>query len=166
MCYKSVTEDLKTWHISTYLIYSVWYSVSTVCCYSTKVWNNKCFNMYYKCTGIFDYIVVFVYKFSLDSGCVVMNNTLFCFVLCFSSNKSCSMSVRGLFQAVRSQLHFSQLSAWWSSSKGTVPKNVCYRVTLPGEAFASHFSRPPLEHSFPTAAINSESILKVCNYYY
>lgn len=78
-----------------------------------------------------------------------------------NSNESCGMSVRGLFQAVRSQLHFSQLSAWWSSSKGTVPKNVCYRVTLPGEAFASHFSRPPLEHSFPIAAINSETILKV-----
>lgn len=75
------------------------------------------------------------------------------------------MSVRGLFQAVRSQLHFSQLSAWWSSSKGTHPINVCYRVTLPGEAFASQFTRPPVHHIFPPAAVGPNTQLKVCSTY-
>uniref|UniRef100_A0A1B6DH39 Atos-like conserved domain-containing protein n=1 Tax=Clastoptera arizonana TaxID=38151 RepID=A0A1B6DH39_9HEMI len=78
-----------------------------------------------------------------------------------NSSESCGMTVKGLFQAVRSQLHFSQLSAWWSSSKGTSPKNVCFRVTLPGAAFASQFTKQPIVHSFPIAAVNSDVSLKV-----
>lgn len=88
--------------------------------------------------------------------CNVLNVDMYC------SGEPCNMSVRGLFQAVRSQLHFSQLSAWWSSSKGTHPINVCYRVTLPGEAFASQFSRPPVHHVFPPAAVGPNTQLKVC----
>lgn len=71
------------------------------------------------------------------------------------------ISVRGLFQAVRSQLHFSQLSAWWSSSKGGKPAHVSYRVTVPGEAFASQFQRPPVEHSFPVAGVARNTAIKV-----
>ena len=58
----------------------------------------------------------------------------------------------GLFQAVRSYLHFSQLSAWYSSSRGQTPQNVLYRITIPGEAFASKFSCKPEEHFFPSAS--------------
>ena len=58
----------------------------------------------------------------------------------------------GLFQAVRSYLHFSQLSAWYSSSRGQDPRNVLYRITIPGEAFASKFSCKPEEHFFPSAS--------------
>ena len=58
----------------------------------------------------------------------------------------------GLFQAVRSYLHFSQLSAWFSSSRGQEPNNVLYRITIPGEAFSSKFSCRPEEHSFPSAS--------------
>ena len=58
----------------------------------------------------------------------------------------------GLYQAVRSYLHFSQLSAWYSSSRGQEPKNVLYRITIPGEAFASKFSCKPEEHYFPSAS--------------
>ncbi|XP_021920332.1 protein FAM214A isoform X2 [Zootermopsis nevadensis] len=70
--------------------------------------------------------------------------------------------VRSLFQAVRSQLHFSQLSAWWSCSKGCSPTHVNYRVTVPGEAFASQFQRQPVEHSFPVAVISRGTAVKVC----
>lgn len=58
---------------------------------------------------------------------------------------------RGLFQAVRSYLHFSQLSAWYSGSQGRDPKNVLYRITIPTEAFSSKFAWPPEEHIFPAA---------------
>ena len=58
---------------------------------------------------------------------------------------------KGLFQAVRSYLHFSELSAWYSSSAGEKPKNVLYRITIPGETFASKFPREPEEHIFPEA---------------
>ncbi len=61
------------------------------------------------------------------------------------------LSSRGLFQAVRSYLHFSQLCAWFSSSGGERPKNVLYRITIPGETFSSKFKSPPEEHSFPPA---------------
>ncbi|PSN52982.1 hypothetical protein C0J52_01113 [Blattella germanica] len=71
------------------------------------------------------------------------------------------ISVRSLFQAVRSQLHFSQLSAWWSSSKGGSPAHVNFRVTVPGEAFASQFERAPVEHSFPVAGISRGTAVKV-----
>ncbi|KAJ9593975.1 hypothetical protein L9F63_014616 [Diploptera punctata] len=72
------------------------------------------------------------------------------------------ISVRSLFQAVRSQLHFSQLSAWWSCSKGASPAHVNYRVTVPGEAFASHFQRAPVVHSFPVASVSRGTAVKVC----
>lgn len=72
-----------------------------------------------------------------------------------------SMAPRGLIQAVRSFLHFSQLSAWLSLSKGKTPLNVHYRVCVPGEAFSSKFERNPEAHSFPVANIGRSSAMKV-----
>ena len=69
-----------------------------------------------------------------------------------------------LFQAVRSYLHFSQLSAWLSSSRGEEPKNILFRITIPGETFASKFASnqaAPEEHSFPPAAVGRSSSVHV-----
>ena len=51
------------------------------------------------------------------------------------------MSGLGLLQAVRSYLHFSQLSAWYSKTTGSKPWNVLIRVTIPGQEFATKFSQ-------------------------
>jgi len=68
----------------------------------------------------------------------------------------------GLFQAVRSYLHFSQLSAWYSSSRGADPRNVLYRITIPGEAFSSKFScSQPEDHVFPAANVGKSSSVHV-----
>ena len=61
------------------------------------------------------------------------------------------MTGLSLLQAVRSYLHFSQLSAWYSKTGGSKPWNVLMRITIPGEEFASKFSRPPEQHYFPPA---------------
>ena len=77
------------------------------------------------------------------------------------------ISAHGLFQAVRSYLHFSQLSAWFASSRGEQPKNVLFRITIPGETFASKFAAPaagkaaPEEHFFPAAAVGRSSSVHV-----
>ena len=71
------------------------------------------------------------------------------------------ISSHGLFQAVRSYLHFSQLSAWYSSSRGYTPSEVLYRITIPGEAFASKFSCRPEEHYFPSANVGRMSSVHV-----
>ena len=61
------------------------------------------------------------------------------------------MTGLSLLQAVRSYLHFSQLSAWYSKTGGSQPWNVLMRITIPGEEFSSKFSRPPEQHYFPPA---------------
>ena len=71
------------------------------------------------------------------------------------------MTGLSLLQAVRSYLHFSQLSAWYSKTGGTKPWNVLIRVTIPGQEFASKFSRPPEEHYFPPAWAGSGSAICV-----
>ena len=52
--------------------------------------------------------------------------------LCSSANRvdvlGCSGSM--LIQAIRSHIYFSQLSAWLSRSKGSVPSQVIYRSVL------------------------------------
>ncbi len=68
------------------------------------------------------------------------------------SGASHLITPKALFAAVRSYLHFSQLSAWYSSHRGQLPQNVLYRITIPGEAFASKFSCQPEHHSFPSAS--------------
>ena len=62
-----------------------------------------------------------------------------------------TMTGAQLLQAVRSYLHFSQLSAWYSKTQGTRPWNVLIRVTIPGQEFATKFTRPPEQHYFPAA---------------
>ena len=75
---------------------------------------------------------------------------------------------------MRSYLHFSQLSAWLSSSRGEEPKNILFRITIPGETFASKFASSPAtaaaagaagaapqEHSFPPAAVGRSSSVHV-----
>ncbi|CAG7816618.1 unnamed protein product [Allacma fusca] len=65
---------------------------------------------------------------------------------------------RNLLQAVRSFLHFSQLSAWLSLTKGEEPRYIMYRVTMPGEDFASKFVRTPQDHEFPLANVKNTTI--------
>merc|ERR1719510_855431 len=72
-----------------------------------------------------------------------------------------AITARGLFQAVRSYLHFSQLSAWYDSFCGTAPSSVLYRITIPGETFASKFSCQPEQHYFPPAAVGSMALVNV-----
>jgi hypothetical protein len=50
------------------------------------------------------------------------------------------MSCKSLMQAVRSFLHFSQLAAWYSSSQGSSPKNVMYRVGIANDHLDMHQS--------------------------
>ncbi|XP_076309804.1 atos homolog protein A-like isoform X2 [Tachypleus tridentatus] len=68
---------------------------------------------------------------------------------------------RGLILALRSFLHFSQLSAWLSLSGGKSPKNIQYRICVPGEAFSNKFSRPPEMHVFPLANVGKNNAMKV-----
>lgn len=72
-----------------------------------------------------------------------------------------SIVPRVLMQAVRSYLHFSQLSAWYSQTGGREPKNVVYRVCVPGEVFSNKFGKPPDEHVFPMSNVGWSNILKV-----
>ena len=39
----------------------------------------------------------------------------------------------GWMQAVRSYLHFSQLSAWYNKTGGLNPTNILIRITIPGK---------------------------------
>ena len=61
-----------------------------------------------------------------------------------------------LVQAVRSFLHFSQLSAWLNKSSGSRPQQLLYRVTMPGQAFTSKFVATPIEHHFPVACVPTQ----------
>ncbi|KAG8177253.1 hypothetical protein JTE90_028209 [Oedothorax gibbosus] len=72
-----------------------------------------------------------------------------------------SISPRGLIQAVRSFLYFSQLCAWYSLTGGKSPENVHYRVCVPGEAFSSKFTSQPDCHIFPVANIGRNHAMKV-----
>jgi hypothetical protein len=67
---------------------------------------------------------------------------------------------RSILHAVRSFLHFSQLSAWLALSKGESPKNIMYRVTIPGENFISKFIQSPEDHEFPTVQFKN-NVMKV-----
>ncbi|XP_031574977.1 protein FAM214A-like [Actinia tenebrosa] len=66
-----------------------------------------------------------------------------------------------LLQAVRSHLHFSQLSAWLSSSKGILPYEIKYRINEQAEHQSYTFSREPTEHVFPLASLPSPYSLQV-----
>ncbi|XP_070547219.1 atos homolog protein A-like isoform X2 [Ptychodera flava] len=66
-----------------------------------------------------------------------------------------------LIQAVRSYLHFSQLSSWYSSTHGKEPAVVVCRVCAPGESLASSFEGPVDTHEFPKAFLGRTSCMKV-----
>ncbi|XP_071941855.1 atos homolog protein A-like [Antedon mediterranea] len=70
-------------------------------------------------------------------------------------------SSRMLLQAIRSYLHFSQLSSWLSMNNGKEPKNITYRVSAPGEAFPANFVKTPEVHSFPAVNITKSSCIRV-----
>jgi len=75
-----------------------------------------------------------------------------------SNENSIVVNDRGLLQAIRSQLHFSQLSSWYSLGK---VKPVSYRLSHPGAGQEVQFSRPPNVHNFPLAPFNQSSFIKV-----
>lgn len=74
---------------------------------------------------------------------------------------SVQMNSLSLLQAVRSYLHFSQLSAWYSTTKGSTPWNILIRITIPGEEFESKFTQPPEKHYFPNASVGGNSMIAV-----
>jgi len=78
-----------------------------------------------------------------------------------AANVAAQMSSLSLLQAVRSYLHFSQLSAWYSKTGGTSPWNILIRITIPGEEFESKFSQPPESHFFPVAHAGGDSTVAV-----
>lgn len=66
-----------------------------------------------------------------------------------------------LVAAVRSFLHFSQLSAWLSVSRGRRPPNVLYRLTVTSPVFCSKFTEEAEEHVFPLAYMGQDTSIKV-----
>uniref|UniRef100_A0A2R5L3V1 Atos-like conserved domain-containing protein n=1 Tax=Ornithodoros turicata TaxID=34597 RepID=A0A2R5L3V1_9ACAR len=72
-----------------------------------------------------------------------------------------TIAPRSLIQAVRSYLHFSQISAWYSQTGGRAPRNVYYRISVPGEAFSSKFHCNPHLHTFPVASLGRNTSIKV-----
>ena len=82
-------------------------------------------------------------------------------VLPASASSGPLMSSLALLQAVRSYLHFSQLSAWYSRSNGNSPWNVLIRITIPGEEFSTKFAKPPESHYFPVAGAGAGSTIAV-----
>uniref|UniRef100_A0A1E1XB44 Atos-like conserved domain-containing protein n=1 Tax=Amblyomma aureolatum TaxID=187763 RepID=A0A1E1XB44_9ACAR len=68
---------------------------------------------------------------------------------------------RSLIQAMRSYLHFSQISAWYSLSGGKSPRSIYYRISVPGEAFSSKFLCSPHVHNFPVASLGRSASIKV-----
>lgn len=61
---------------------------------------------------------------------------------------------RFLLQAIRSYLHFSQLSSWMISSMGSLPFEVIYRLYAPGETVNYSFKYSPVIHNFPITDMN------------
>ncbi|XP_008195164.3 atos homolog protein A isoform X1 [Tribolium castaneum] len=66
-----------------------------------------------------------------------------------------------LMNAIRSQLYFSQLTAWLTVQDENSPikitdKNLRYRLTLPGETFeSSQFTQSAVKHEFPLTDIGN-----------
>lgn len=73
---------------------------------------------------------------------------------------STQMSVLNVYQAVRSLLHFSQVTAWYMSTNGTKPANVIYRVVIPEDA--TYIADDDfIRHDLPVAEINKAVTMKV-----
>ena len=72
-----------------------------------------------------------------------------------------TMNFYGLYQAVRSRLHFSQVAAWWSRSNGTDPSYITTRVVPYNEDNLRKFRESPVEHTFPLAGQGDGNSIKV-----
>ncbi|XP_031832332.2 atos homolog atossa isoform X1 [Nomia melanderi] len=72
-----------------------------------------------------------------------------------------TMNFYGLYQAVRSRLHFSQVAAWWSRSNGTAPSYITTRVVPYNEENLRKFREAPVEHTFPLAGSGDGNSIKV-----
>lgn len=73
------------------------------------------------------------------------------------------MNFQGLYQAVRSRLHFSQVAAWWSRSNGMEPSYIATRIVSHNEDNLSKFRETSMEHTFPLAGNGDGNSIKVCN---
>ncbi|CAB0042458.1 unnamed protein product [Trichogramma brassicae] len=86
-----------------------------------------------------------------------------CICVVASKNQE-TMNSQGLYQAVRSRLHFSQVAAWWSRTKGLNPSYVATRIVqqpINGEDHLRRFRETPVEHTFPLAGVGDGNSLKV-----
>ncbi|XP_077996863.1 atos homolog protein A-like [Glandiceps talaboti] len=92
--------------------------------------------------------------------CVLLEQWTILIVGRRSSSEAC-LSGCMLVQAVRSYLHFSQLSSWYSSTHGKQPAAVVCRVCAPGESFANYFEGAIDSHDFPKAYLDRTSSMKV-----
>ncbi|XP_076179918.1 atos homolog atossa isoform X2 [Ptiloglossa arizonensis] len=72
-----------------------------------------------------------------------------------------TMNFYGLYQAVRSRLHFSQVAAWWSRSNGAEPSYIATRVVPYNEENLRKFRETPVEHTFPLAGNGDGNSIKV-----
>lgn len=73
--------------------------------------------------------------------------------ICSTNYAKPVIDVSGLLRAIRSFLHFSQLSAWLSLYQGKSPANVHYRLSVRGEPFNAKFDCKPEVHVFPCSRI-------------
>lgn len=71
------------------------------------------------------------------------------------------MNFYGVYQAVRSRLHFSQVAAWWSRSNGAEPCYIATRVVPHNEKNLRKFRDTPVEHTFPLAGNGDGNSIKV-----
>ncbi|XP_014480458.1 PREDICTED: uncharacterized protein LOC106747452 isoform X2 [Dinoponera quadriceps] len=71
------------------------------------------------------------------------------------------MNYQGLYQAVRSRLHFSQVAAWWSRSNGAEPSYIATRIVPHNEDNLRKFRETPVEHTFPLAGNGDGNSIKI-----
>ncbi|XP_076765412.1 atos homolog atossa isoform X1 [Xylocopa sonorina] len=82
--------------------------------------------------------------------------------VCVVASKSPeTMNFYGLYQAVRSRLHFSQVAAWWSRSNGADPSYIATRVVPHNDENLRKFRDTPVEHTFPLAGNGDGNSTKV-----
>lgn len=78
-----------------------------------------------------------------------------------------NLNINQLINAIRSQLYFSQITAWLASPdekirKSFPNKSVVYYLTIPGETYGcKKFSTNAQKHQFPLADIGNGIVLKV-----
>lgn len=88
---------------------------------------------------------------------------------CQLSESSCrpketTINFNQLISAIRSQLHFSQISAWLATdaNRKLTGRNLQYRLTMPGETYeASKFTSRAAQHNFPVADIGNGFVVNV-----